>query len=243
VQHQTPSTARQTIPRTFGPPLKTYYHLNSGIFNTEAKKIVAALTYFKAGTSAAEWAHERQKAAFAMPGGTNFGTWNDFKKAFSDHFIPAKSVLESTKIMHTMHMNQREFNDWYQEWSTHAAHASVNKHTKMFAFRQAFNQGLHTKLLGVSPQPTTMATLVEKTHKFDCLWRVYQKGTTKNNDMHNPHRARAVTTVEEGSSTQINYANLEAATGKISKAEKDHRYKEETCFYCSEGNHLAKACP
>ena len=113
----------------------------------------------------------------------------------------------------------------------------------MYAFRRAINQGLHTKLLGISPQPTTMATLVEKTREFDRLWRVYQKGTTKNNDTHNPRRARAVTTAEEGSSTQINYANLEAATGKISKAEKDRHYKEGKCFYCGEGNHQAKACP
>jgi hypothetical protein len=227
----------------FWTALETYYHLNSGIFDTEAKKIVAALTYFKAGTSAAEWVRERQKAAFAMPGGTNFGTWAEFKKAFSDHFIPAESVLESTKIMHTMHMNQREFNNWYQEWSTHAVCAGVDENTKMFAFRRAINQGLHTKLLGISPQPTTMATLVEKSREFNRLWRVYQKGTTKNNDMHNPRCTRAETTAEEGSSTQINYANLEAATGKISKAEKDRRYKEGKCFYCGEGNHLAKACP
>ena len=47
---------------------------------------------------------------------------------------------------------------------------------------------------------------------------------------------------EEGSSTQINYTNLEATEGKISKEEKERRYKAGLCFYCGKGKHLAKEC-
>jgi Retrotransposon gag protein/Zinc knuckle len=224
----------------FWTNLEAYYFLNSGIFNDDQKKIITALTYFKAGTSAAEWARERQKAAFAA-NPTDFGTWTTFKRDFSAHFIPAESVLESTQKMHNMHMGTREFNDWYQEWSTHAARAGVDENTKMYAFRRALPQGLHTKILGVSPQPTTMTALVEKARDFDRLWRVYQKGNTPRNDTRS-RRTRAVTTAEEGSSTQINYANLEAAEGKISKAEKDRRYKEKLCFYCGKPNHTAREC-
>ena len=224
----------------FWTALESYYLLNTGIFNTEHKKIMTALTYFKAGTSAAEWARERQKTAFAAAGGVDFGTWAAFKKDFSDHFIPAESILESTQKMHTMRMGNREFNDFYQEWSTHASRSGVDDHTKMYAFRQALPQALHNKILGVSPQPTTLAGVVEHTRQFDHLWQVYQKSTTPHNDTC-PQCTRAVA-IEEGSSTQINYANLEAAEGKISKEEKERRYKAGLCFYCGKGKHLAKEC-
>jgi retrotransposon gag protein/zinc knuckle protein len=223
----------------FWTTLEAYYFLNEGIFNDDQKKIITALTYFKAGTSAAEWARERQKAAFVL-NPTNFGTWATFKADFSAHFIPAESVLESTQKMHNMQMGSREFNEWYQEWSTHAARSGADEHTKMYAFRRAINQALHVKLLGVSPQLTTMAALVEKAREFDRLWRVYGKNTTRNDTR--SRRTRAVTTAEEGSSTQINYANLEAAEGKLTKAEKDRRYKEKLCFYCGKSGHMAREC-
>jgi hypothetical protein len=82
--------------------------------------------------------------------------------------------------------------------------------------------------------------VVEHARQFDRLWRVYQKSAAPRNDTR-PRRTRAVTT-EEGSSTQINYANLEAAEGRISKEEKERRYKAGLCFYCGEGKHLAKEC-
>jgi hypothetical protein len=225
----------------FWTNLEAYYHLNGGIFDTDEKKIVTALTYFKATTSAAEWARERQKAAFKTSP-PNFGSWATFKTDFSAHFIPAESVLESTQKMHTMQMGNQEFNSWYQEWSTHAARAGVDDFTKMYAFRRALPRGLHTKLLGITPQPTTMKDLVDKTREFDRIWRLYGKDTSTTRTDTRSRRTRAVTTAEEGSSTQINYANLEAAEGKISKAEKDRRYKEKLCFYCGKPGHTAREC-
>ena len=53
-------------------------------------------------------------------------------------------------------------------------------------------------------------------------------------------RARATTTEEDGPS--INYANLEAQGGKITKEEKERRYKEGLCFFCGIKGHDAKRC-
>jgi hypothetical protein len=119
-------------------------------------------------------------------------------------------------------MGNRDFNDWYQEWSSHAARAAVDEGTRMYAFRRNILQALHQKLLGVSPALTTMTALVEKAREFDQLWKVYQKDRPQRTD-NRPRRtnARAANAGEEGSSTQINYANLEAATGRISKEEKE----------------------
>jgi hypothetical protein len=85
----------------FWASLETYYHLNSTTYNTDEKKVTAALTFFKVGTTAGAWAQERHKTTFAS-NPPNFGTWNDFKAAFADHFIPAESVLESTQQMHNL---------------------------------------------------------------------------------------------------------------------------------------------
>ena len=43
--------------------LGNYYFLNGTIFDTDAKKVSTALTYFKMGTPAGEWARDKQNAA------------------------------------------------------------------------------------------------------------------------------------------------------------------------------------
>jgi hypothetical protein len=45
--------------------LGNYYFLNTTTYNTDQKKVSSALTYFKIGTPAGEWAHDRQSAALS----------------------------------------------------------------------------------------------------------------------------------------------------------------------------------
>ena len=140
-------------------------------------------------------------------------------------------------------MGTQEFNNWYQEWSTHATHAGADNATKIYAFRRMLPQALHGKILGVSPQPTTLEELVTKAREFDQLYCLYnQSSTTNKSGPKGQFRTQAANTQEEGSLTQINYANLEVASGKISKEEKEHHYKKGLCFYCRLGKHLAKDC-
>ena len=175
----------------------------------------------KPGTSAGAWAQEQHCLAFAKNPVT-FSTWKDFKKAFTGHFIPAESVLELTQQMHNLRMGAREFNNWYQEWSTHATRAGADKleATKMYAFRRMLPLPLHQKILGTSPQPANLQGLVNKAHEFDRLWHVYkpQKNQTDNQNLTGNRGffcARVTTTEEDGPS--INYANLEAQGGKSRK--------------------------
>jgi len=79
-----------------------------------------------------------------------------------DHFIPAESVLELNSIMHSLHQGNCPFNEWYQEWSTRVNQANIDENTKMYAFRKLLNRTLHDKLLGISPLPDTLKSLVEK---------------------------------------------------------------------------------
>src|SRR5437879_2536041 len=50
----------------FWNTLKNYYTTNAAIYNNENKKISAALTHFKLGTQAREWASDRMAAALAV---------------------------------------------------------------------------------------------------------------------------------------------------------------------------------
>ncbi len=222
--------------------LGNYYFLNDTIFDTSAKKVSTALTYFKMGTPAGEWARDKQATALAVTPPA-YGTWDNFKDEFKKHFVPAHSELEATNFMYTSRMGMRPFNEWYQEWSTHASRSGANDETKMYAFRQAIPQALHTKIIGVSPPPTTLDDLVRLARDFDRQYRLY---THTNPRPQRGTRNRAM--IAEGSDTQVNATSTSTSTrpqvnmGKLSKEEKDRRFREKLCFYCGKPGHNAKNC-
>jgi hypothetical protein len=218
--------------------LENYFYLNEDVFNTDGKKISSALTYFKIGTSAGEWAQDLQKKALTRTL-ISFGTWATFKDGFKKHFIPAHLALEATNAMYTSKMGGRPFNEWYQDWSTYASRSGANEDTQMFAFRKALPMALHQKIMGVSPQPTTLEGLAEKAREFDRLWCMYSNPAfTRNSGPRN----RALTTEEDHIHANVAMTSCPQMGGKISKEEKDRHFKEKLCFYCGKPNHTAKEC-
>ena len=89
----------------------------------------------------------------------------------------------------------------------------------MFAFRKALPQALHQKILGVSPQPTTLDDLVEKAREFDHIWRLYSNPafTGSTSRPQGGFKNRAAITEED--STQVNAFAQKFKT--LSKEEKD----------------------
>ena len=116
----------------------------------------------------------------------------------------------------------------------------------MYAFRVNLNQGLHTKLLGLSPQPTTLKDLVEKAREFDRVYHLYNTAAFRGQGQR-PVRARSTTTGEEAP-LQINLYQGErderptTPRPPISKQERERRFKEKLCLYCGKPNHIAKEC-
>jgi hypothetical protein len=97
--------------------------------------------------------------------------------------------------------------------------------------------------MGVSPQPTTLEALVDKAREFDRVWRLYSNpaftgGGGKPRDTRN----RALQADEEGAQVNATTATRPSKMGKLTKEEKDRRYKEKLCFYCGKPNHTAKEC-
>jgi len=99
--------------------LDNYYTMNEAVYNTNDKKVPAALTNFKAGTRGGDWASDRIAEALAA-NPTNYGTWAQFWTAFEKQFIPPQVQQEAIKGIHDTYMGNQEFNDWYQDWTHHA---------------------------------------------------------------------------------------------------------------------------
>jgi hypothetical protein len=51
--------------QAFWSALENYFYLNNTLFMDENRKIATALTFFKIGTPAREWAQDKQKIAMA----------------------------------------------------------------------------------------------------------------------------------------------------------------------------------
>jgi len=172
-----PFDGSSSTAEAFWMNLANYYFFNQDLYSTTSRQIASALTHFKLGTPAGEWAKDRQQTALAN-NPPDFGTWEDFHDAFKAHFIPVDQKLLSTQLLHTLKMNNKPFSDWYQEWSTHANRSGANEETKMYTFRQNIPGALHQKIIGVSPPPTTLACLVELAKEFDQTWRMYNAPCT-----------------------------------------------------------------
>jgi len=148
---------------------------------------------------------------------------------------------EAANAMYSTRMKGRLFDDWYQEWSIYAAHAGVDENTKMYAFRRNLNQAIHTKILGVSPQPTTLAELVKLAKAFDQAYLEYRSNTVKSEGLRYPSNSDA--TMKSDDSMQINRYTGREHFKKISKEEKDRRFRMKLCLYCASIEHLVKECP
>ena len=109
----------------------------------------------------------------------SYGTWAAFKAAFEKQFIPPATQMDALQKMLSTPMGNREFNEWFQQWSTYARRTQADENTKMWAFRKSLPGALLNKLLGLSPAPTTLDALVEKAREFDRTWRMYASAPTR----------------------------------------------------------------
>ena len=169
--------------------LENYFMVNEDMFNTDHKKVASALTYFKRDTQAGKWASDRMATAIVAQL-TNYGMWQAFKDAFKAQFIPPQTELEVLSKLHATPQGSREFNEWYQEWSQHAQHANVDDNTKMFTFRNALNGAISNKIASQSPQPATLAKLVECACDLDRNWCIYTKPLGNQGNQRQGHNPR-----------------------------------------------------
>ena len=142
----------------------------------------------------------------------------------------------------------RDFNSWYQEWSTHTECANVDKNTRMFAFRNSIPQSLHQKIIMHDPQPTTMTDLVEKARSLDRSYQIWGPTTRGTGAQLRGWNARG-TTADESGETQINLYEAgdrrpqSSTRGKrLMREEKNHHFNANLCFFCGKPGHRVKDC-
>jgi hypothetical protein len=222
--------------KSFWNALENYYTLNDAVYTNEGQKVAAALTHFKMGTSAGDWASDRLATALgATP--ITYGTWAEFKTKFKEQFIPPQTQVESIQKIHNLPMGNREFNKWYQDWSMHARRANVDEQTRMYAFRKNLNQLLHQKIVQMSPQPNTMATLVQAARDLDKNWRMFA-GPLRSGPRHPGIRA-----LDDKPNTEINaFQGKPRKRGKLTPEERKHRMDNNLCLYCGKPGHKAQDC-
>jgi len=220
--------------------------VNEDTFNTDHKKVASALTYFKQDTPTREWASDRMATVIAAQP-TNYGMWQAFKDAFKAQFIPPQTELEALSKLHATPQGSREFNEWYQEWSQHAYCANVDKNTKMFTFCNALNGAISNKIASQSPQPATLAELVECARDLDRNWRMYTKPLGNQGNQcqgHNPHVRKLSV---ENSNAEINATQGQCHTlfkkcGKLTSEQRQYCFDNNLCMYCGKQGHKAINC-
>jgi len=220
--------------------LENYFMVNEDTFDTDHKKVASALTYFKQDTQAGEWASDKMATAIAAQP-TNYGTWQAFKDAFKAQFIPPQTELEALAKLHDTPQGDREFNEWYQEWSQHACRANVGANTLMFTFRNALNEGINNQIASQSPQPATLAELVERARDLDRYWRMYAKPSNK--DSHRISEISVNDSYTEINATQSSPYETPIQYKRLTSEQRHFRKENHLCFYCGKSGHSAGSCP
>jgi hypothetical protein len=78
------------------------------------------------GTFAGDWASDRLATTLgATP--VTYGTWADFKTKFKEQFIPPQTQVESIQKIHNLPIRNKEFKEWYQDWSMCARQANMDE--------------------------------------------------------------------------------------------------------------------
>jgi len=164
-------------------------------------------------------------------------TWATFKDKFKEQFIPPQTQVESIQKIHNLPMGNREFNEWYQDWSMHARRANVDKQTHMYAFRKNLNQSLHQKIVQMSPQPADMTALVQAARDLDKNWHMFA-GPPRSGTCRPTIRA-----VDDKPMPEINaFQGKPKKQGKLTPAECKYCMDNNLCLYCGKPGHKAQDC-
>ncbi len=115
----------------------------------------------------------------------------------------------------------------------------------MYVFQQAIPGALLGKLMGLSPFPMTLATLVEKARDFDHVWWLHVPRNTYSNSPCTPSRhttsGRAILTEDDSVNINTSSSHPKKGKSKLTKEEQEFRFKNKLCLYCGKPGHICCA--
>ena len=118
----------------------------------------------------------------------------------------------------------------------------------MYAFRKCINSALQQKLVALSPQPATLADLVDKARDLD---RSFCMFTPRSYSSCGCGRGRFTPRIqeltgEENPTAEINVTRGRGRgsfkRGRLSPEERERCFKEKLCMYCGKPGHIALNC-
>jgi len=127
----------------------------------------------------------------------------------------------------------------------------------MYVFRRCINSALQQKLVALSPQPATLPDLVDKAQDLDRSFRMFAPQSYTPSTGGGCGRGRFTPRIqaieEEEPTAEINathgrgqFRGRSCGTsfrqGKLSPKERECRFREKLCMYCSKPGHIATNC-
>jgi hypothetical protein len=119
----------------------------------------------------------------------------------------------------------------------------------MYTFRKNLNASLHQKIIQITPQPTTLAALVDKARDLDRNWHLYGGAQTSFCRSQEPHRSPNARIWEiDANKTPNAKINTTQSKGKfqhrgrLTPGERKHHMDNNLCLYCGKPGHKAIEC-
>jgi hypothetical protein len=119
----------------------------------------------------------------------------------------------------------------------------------MYAFRKNLNPSLHQKIIQITPQPTTLAALIDKARDLDQNWHLYGSAQTSFRGSQGPRRNPSAQIWEvntgEAPNAEINATQTKGKfqhRGRLTPGERKHRMDNNLCLYCGKPGHKAIEC-
>jgi len=124
----------------------------------------------------------------------------------------------------------------------------------MWAFRRALPPALQNKLLTLSPQPTTLDTLVEKAREFERNWQIFgglsgspSRGQGSSRGNWRSNRKPRIQEIKEEDTIEVAATHPRRERGqkrgKLTQQERQRRMANQLCLYCGKPGHIASSCP
>jgi hypothetical protein len=119
----------------------------------------------------------------------------------------------------------------------------------MYAFRKNLNLSLHQKIIQITPQPTTLAALIDKARDLNQNWHLYSNPRDSVRGPQGPHcqpNAQIQEVIsEEPPNIEINATQSKGKfqkQGYLTFAERKHCMDNNLCLYCGKPGHKAIEC-
>jgi hypothetical protein len=212
--------------------VETYFLINSTIYNSDQTKVAVALQYMNDG-DARVWADTFYRAAFDKPA-VDFGSWKDFKKAFTESFHPVDRMTEALTKLHGLSQTG-DVMPYIATFKTLSSTASLKQDVALIHFfERGLKPGLRTAIYGKEVVPTTIdkwytaATQLEANYKRS-------RAVVPNNRSVRPSGHRHVP------KPQVRQRDPDAmdVDRSLTPEERQKCFDKGLCFKCKEKGHRA----